>query len=760
MPININNIISSETLARDFGRNSSIYKFFIEKSRVLWMKVKNNENIMKKYKSWMDSIRNVYGVYPGEELFFTHTYLSIITKLILFFILEENTSVSDEEITSVINGSYFRSHGILNFTDEDFSTWLLDNRIINDSLELIRQLAQRLSNYEYNNVKEDIFKEIYEELIERGERRKAGEYYTPEWLAQLVILEVMDLWLERRSYPPLIMDPACGSGTFLYNAIRILIERFPSISLNEILGRVIGIDINPIAAMIAKANYIIALKDLIKKGVSISIPVYRGDALKQHVKVNADVIVGNPPWVVLRNIKDESYQDYLKREVLRYGLISREDVHLYTQIELAALFFYKCSDVCLKDNGIIGFVMPRSVIGGTVHHVNFRRFRNPPMKLVKILDLENVYPLFNMPSCVLIAVKGGETRYPVLRVIYHGTLPKRNVSWEEARRFLRVSQDLYFPPEIPARKSYYFDKFKVGASIFPRTLYFIDVVSSKNSLLSVRTSKEILEIVKPPWRVVLEGEVEPDFIYLTLLAWDIVPFGCRRLRPVILPIRPARGRYLLYDYHELRRLGYPGASEWFEKAQRIWEERRTERSAKRFPRLIDRLNYNGLLTAQNPDKRYVVLYNATGKNLVSCVVDRRRLPSTGFPVRGFVADVKTWFYETNNDEEAYYLSAVLNSSIVNELIKPFQPRGLFGARAIHRRPLYFPIPKFNEENRVHAELAELGRISQEKVVSLLRAGSEASNTRRYVRERLRGELRRVDSLVAELLNMSELAKLY
>ncbi|MEB3847091.1 MAG: N-6 DNA methylase, partial [Desulfurococcales archaeon] len=437
MPININNIISSETLARDFGRNSSIYKFFIEKSRVLWMKVKNNENIMKKYKSWKDSIRNVYGVYPGEELFFTHTYLSIITKLILFFILEENTSVSDEEITSVINGSYFRSHGILNFTDEDFSTWLLDNRIINDSLELIRQLAQRLSNYEYNNVKEDIFKEIYEELIERGERRKAGEYYTPEWLAQLVILEVMDLWLERRSYPPLIMDPACGSGTFLYNAIRILIERFPSISLNEILGRVIGIDINPIAAMIAKANYIIALKDLIKKGVSISIPVYRGDALKQHVKVNADVIVGNPPWVVLRNIKDESYQDYLKREVLRYGLISREDVHLYTQIELAALFFYKCSDVCLKDNGIIGFVMPRSVIGGTVHHVNFRRFRNPPMKLVKILDLENVYPLFNMPSCVLIAVKGGETRYPVLRVIYHGTLPKRNVSWEEARRFLR-----------------------------------------------------------------------------------------------------------------------------------------------------------------------------------------------------------------------------------------------------------------------------------------------------------------------------------
>lgn len=711
---------------------------------------------MQKYNSWKESLEIVYGDIPEKELFFTHTYLAILVKLIMYFKLERKDLVDKKRLQEIIDGKYFYSFGILNFVENDFSTWVLHDEIVKESLDLIYQLSQKLSEYDFSKIDEDIFKEIYEELVERKERRKAGEYYTPEWLTQVILLEVFNLWLKEHKDPPKLLDPACGSGTFLCNAIHILKERFASMSLKDILNSIIGIDINPLACMIAKANYLIALGDFVKKGVDIFIPIYWGDALKLPLKKKVDIIIGNPPWIVMRNVKNKDYQDYLKKEVLRYELLDKDDVHLFTQIEMASLFFCKCSDVYLKNGGIIGFVMPRSVIGGTIQHINFRRFQKPPLKLVKILDLENIYPLFNMPSCVLIAIKGETTKYPVVKIKYSGELPKRNAKWEDVRDFLLISQDLYSPPEFPREQSYYFDKFKVGASIFPRTFYFVDILSTNNKLLLVRTSKDILRIVKQPWKVELKGEVESDFIYLTLLAWEIVPFGYTRLRPVVLPIKLADGRYNLFDVQELRELGYTGVSKWFEKAQKIWEERRTTKSTKRFPRLIDRLNYNGLLTCQSPIKRYVVLYNATGTNVVSCVIDKKSLPDLGFPVKGFVVDVKSWFYETNSEMEAYYLSAILNSELLSKLIKPFQPRGLFGARAVHRRPLQFPIPKFNEENKIHIELAEICKVCHTRVKEiLLKRKLKQNGVRSQIKKNLNNELMRIDYLVSKLLKIKE-----
>jgi len=83
-------------------------------------------------------------------------------------------------------------------------------------------------------------------------------------------------------------------------------------------------------------------------------------------------------------------------------------------MEAATLFFCRSSDLYLKNEGLIAFVMPRSVLTGAFHHVNFKKFEKPKMKLLKIFDLEEVSPLFKVPSCVLIAVKGGETKYPIL----------------------------------------------------------------------------------------------------------------------------------------------------------------------------------------------------------------------------------------------------------------------------------------------------------------------------------------------------------
>jgi hypothetical protein len=463
--------------------------------------------------------------------------------------------------------------------------------------------------------------------------------------------------------------------------------------------------------------------------------------------------VGNPPWIVLRSIKNRGYQDYLKREILRYKLVDK-NVHLFTQMDVAALFFCKCSDMYLRDNGIIGFVMPRSVISGTIQHVNFRGFEIPRLKLVKIIDLEDVLPLFNMPSCVLIAIKGEQTQYPILAEIYRGQLPNRNGKLSEVQQSISKENHMYSPPKFPSKPSYYFDKFRTGAAIFPRTLYFIDIISRDNNKFIVQTSDEIFHIVKTPWEVKLDGRIEPDFIYATLLAWEIIPFGYARLRPIILPIEPSFDGYKLLTYDELQKAGFVGTSDWFKRAHMVWEERRTEKSEKRFPRLIDRLNYSGLITSQNPNKRFIALYNATGTNVVSCVVDRLslsnfKLGEYEITPKGFVTDVKSWSYETSNETEAYYLSTFLNSEVINKLIKPLQPRGLFGARAIHRRPLLFQIPRFDKNEEKHVELAKIGKKLHETTRQMI--FKKNTNLRRYVRSYLEKENARINVLVQSML---------
>jgi len=759
---NIKNLppISAQVLREKFGSTGHIYPNIKENLESFWKEVRDEPSIKAERDNWASTIGTFYGDKPDLCLLIDHAYLSILAKIIVYLKLASNKP-DKGKIPEVINGRYFIDKGITNFLEEDISFWLLSPKIKGKSSDLFYTIVEALTNYDFSKIDEDIFREIYEEIVERKERHKAGEYYTPEWLVQLILNDVLTLWKEKKVIPK-ILDPACGSGIFLYRAIRLLIEK--GVSLRDIIKNVAGIDINPIATIITKANYLIGISDLIEDSEEITLPIYTKDCLKSpdlfdyDIKIEKyDTIIGNPPWVVMRSMKNKGYQNFLKKEVLNYHLLENKDVHLFTQMELATLFFCKCADLYLERGGTVAFVMPRSVLAGTIHHINFRGFKRPPIKLVKIIDLEGVTPLFNMPSCVLIGLKGATTKYPVFSERYIGELSNRNVTFSEATARLSTEVSKYIPPDFSAEPSYYYDKFKVGASIFPRSLYFVDILSRTNSQLAVKTSYEIYRIVKDPWKIVLEGTIEDDFLYATLLAWEIIPFGYIKLHPAILPIRKHFNGYRLLNPNELQRSGFTGAEEWLKKAQEIWCNRRTEKSEKRFASLLDRLNYNNLLTLQEPSKRYIVLYNATGTNLVSCVIDKPSRPcfmvnGKEIKPKGFIVDVKTWFLGTESEMEAYYLSAIFNSEIISEIIKPLQPRGLFGARAIHRRPLLFGIPEFDSNDDMHLKLADVGKECHKKIKAMKFA--RKNNIRAEVRKKLKGEIMEINQIVSKILNIS------
>ncbi len=739
--------LSAAEMITNFGIKSEHYKWSLNQIRELYHKLESHResSLNHLFKEWESIYSRIYEKSPSLEIFLNQVYLTVIAKATLFL------KFSTKDAVDIINWPSFDKNTI------DFTGWMTDEKIVNNAIVLFQKTAKILSNYDLAIIEEDVFRALYEEIIEGAQRHKLGEYYTPKWLVGLVLKEALSLW--DRNFPPKIFDPACGSGTFLVYAALYLKEKY-KLPANALVEYIAGLDINPIAVIVAKTNLAVVLDD-----PNLSrFQIYNRDALKNYdlFDSNTDVsrynvIVGNPPWIVLRSIKNKNYQNFVKKEMIKYKLITNGDVHLYTQLDTSALFFNKCTDRYLNKNGIIAFVMPRSVIGGTHQHKNFRKFKYPSTRLIKVIDLEEVNPLFNMPSCVLIGRKGDRNVYPVPLDKYRGELPDRDLDFQNAKSILCLQSDKYIPKINGEKKSYYYNKFKVGLSIFPRSFYFLDLERINDKIVSVKTSKEVLRIVKEPWKHELTGAIEKDFIFCTILPCKMVPFGYMEVHPVVLPIR-RNDKYELLDFNDMKQMGCNGLYKWFKNAQRIWDNYKTEKAKERFPRLLDRLNYNNLIEFQHPGNKYVVLYNATGKNITSCVIDKRYLPefmvnSKNLHPKGFIADVKTWLFETNSENEAYYLATILNSALLNMLIKPFQPRGLYGARAIHRRPLEFPISKFDDKNGTHAEVALLGKNLHSKVQNLIQKNISKSQIRKYIQN----DLSKINMLMKNLFRIEEVS---
>ena len=120
-----------------------------------------------------------------------------------------------------------------------------------------------------------------------------GEFYTPDWLAGRLLTQLGEPLFQMprpgdRIPTPnkRLLDPACGSGTFLVLAIRALKANCFQSGLAEgdtlevILNSVAGIDLNPLAVLASRVNYLLAVADLLpyRRG-EVEIPVYLADSI-------------------------------------------------------------------------------------------------------------------------------------------------------------------------------------------------------------------------------------------------------------------------------------------------------------------------------------------------------------------------------------------------------------------------------------------------------------------------------------------------
>ena len=113
-------------------------------------------------------------------------------------------------------------------------------------------------------------------------RHSLGEYYTPMWLADNVISEAINKLPENAKDNWKGLDPCAGSGTFVVTLIRHVLSQTtklsPKIRLRQVLDRVKGVDLNPLAVLSTRINYFINIAPLISDEEYIEIPIYLGDS--------------------------------------------------------------------------------------------------------------------------------------------------------------------------------------------------------------------------------------------------------------------------------------------------------------------------------------------------------------------------------------------------------------------------------------------------------------------------------------------------
>lgn len=289
-------------------------------------------------------------------------------------------------------------------------------------------------------VSQDPFGTLYQTLFPKPFRRRLGEFFTPAPLADYLIHRAETSFVssqrsnsaKKKEDPRLqgaavsLIDPSCGSGTFLLTAARRLRAR--GATWREICSRLTGLDLNPISVLMARANLAAAIlsdppDDL--DDLEGPLPIFLFDALRGEspdeadkkfvpIREKYDLVVGNPPWLHW----DRLPSDY-RRETAelwrRYGLFNLAGAAARLgggKKELAGLFLLAAADHFLSPGGRLAMVVPLSLLKSGRSGEGFRQLRpapnNQPLALTELDDFSaaSPFPDVQTPVAALLLANG------------------------------------------------------------------------------------------------------------------------------------------------------------------------------------------------------------------------------------------------------------------------------------------------------------------------------------------------------------------
>ncbi len=581
----------------------------------------------------------------------------------------------------------------------------------------------------------DIFKPLYQNLFPRPLRHQLGEYYTPDWLAQHV--------LDRVGYTgdpaERLLDPACGSGTFLVMALRRLRKNYECRIMDDELRHapnnhhslfyihnfpVVGFDLNPLAVLTARANYLLAVADLLPEGRRVEIPVYLRNSILDESGDDEpfDYVVGNPPWIAWDNLPEEDRRA-TKPLWERYGLFSlsgNKARHGGGKKDLSMLMLYTAADRYLKTDGRLGMVITQTVFQTIGAGDGFRRFRlgpdGPPLKVLRVDDMTALRPFDDAANwtSTIVLQKGAVTQYPVPYVKWK----ERREEREEKREGWALQCPVDCPvnqvecrarpidPANPTSPWLVLEKnareplavSQSGAAYTAHLgansggangVYWLEVLDRSDDGVLVRNlaakGKHRIETV--------EAAIEPDLLY-PLLRWGDVARYRTEPRCCILLAQDPVTRSGIDE--KLMRERYPRTLEYLERFRDLLVSRAAYRRYQRRGPFYSMYNVGPYTVA--PVK---VVWRRMDRRINAAVVE-----SSGD--RPPVPQETCVLVACDRSDEAHYLCAMLNSAPIGELVSAHSVRGGkgFGTPGMLD---FLPLGRFDPSDPRHVELAALSR---------------------------------------------------
>lgn len=844
-------------IGRRLGAGSSSHDLDRDTLLALYRQHREHAAVVMKRRLWARLLTTALGTQfeDSDELFVEHTYLVNTAEIIAHAVV--GFDLGGIAPAALLSGSRFEASGIAGVVEADFFDWVVH---VPGGEAFVRSLARRVGRFRWEEVGGDVLKVLYESVITAPTRKRLGEYYTPDWLAERMVEEAIGTRM---------LDPSCGSGTFLFHGVRRYLAAADEagMPLGEALAgltrHVLGMDLHPVAVTLARVTYLLAIgrERLTDPGRGrIEVPVYLGDAVQwrreagdlfsggnlvvevddrkqlfesdlrfpeelledpgrfnQVVETMArrasdrrpgdpvpkltalyqrcavlpegqetldatfrtlcklhdegrdhiwsyyvrnlarpwwlaleanrvDALVGNPPWLAYRFMTptmQEAFRAYSDERGLWHG------AKVATHQDLSGLFLVRAVERYLKVGGRFAFVMPNAAVDrGQFAGLRSGSYKRPGAKdpvaiaFDRAWDLRRIRPhFFPRGAAVLFGARAEQPGpMPTEVEVWSGRVAEQNAGWGVVAASLARKAGRATPANDDPT-SPWSDRFRQGATIVPRLLFFVTrqaagplgMAAGKVAVRSLQRSND-----KKPWKDLpaLEGVVESEFVRPVLLGESVLPYRVAETFEAVIP----RDREGLMDGGSDRIDAYEGLASWWRRAEAVWE---AHRSSDRLT-LMDRLDYQHGLDQQFPIQAERIVYNNSGMHLVATRITDCRI----------LIENTLWWATATSTAEALFLCAILNTATFTELVRPYMSYGK-DERHFSKHIWQLPVPLFDPGNDLHARLSARGAELEAAIGDMeLGSGRHFAAVRRDVRgfiaESEAG--REVEELVEELLS--------
>jgi SAM-dependent methyltransferase len=650
-------------------------------------------------------------------LFASDTYYALIVKIITGFVLNHKSGdlFSVEQIE---NNDYYSKLNIDGYLDRDYFDWYrFEDFNNNDLADLFRILKIFTDDIVSSN--HDMLKILHQSIVTRQSRYRTGEYYTPDWL--------VDYTVESSGYTgslqETVLDPSCGSGSFLFFAARKILasNKDEEIDPQLILKLLHGYDINPLAVLTAKANLLIALRRYIPFKNKIKFNIQKYDLLDDIPFSSPelfDYIFGNPPWLNWKSLS-EIYKKKIIPIAERYGLFNQKGLKArlgFAEDDISSILTYISIDRYLKDDGKLAFILPQSLFQSIGGGEGFRKLylsnKNIDIFIERVVDFVKVSPFKTASNraALFIAKKGKTNIYPVCYDIISKLDDEKSIFDNLEEFYKKTKLEKCFAEPIDKSnvcspwivtpdsnvlqllrdlmsESYY--KARAGACTWMSGVYWIDILKYENGFLRISNNPGYGKIkIKQ-----LNRLVEPDLIYPLIRGRDIEKWHAEPKGNILFPQDSQNPAKAMTE--EKMQKEYKLTYDYLNEFKELLLER------KGYKKFLSRQSFYAIYdVGPYTISPYKVGWKYLSKNLNAAVIYNN-------DQKIIIPDLNVITISADSLEEAYYLSALLNSSIIQIIIRTY-------GECLRITPgimKQLPIPRYNEDD--HKSLVELGKQSHD-----------------------------------------------